>query len=311
MRGFVLLTTLHATASFRSAGLGVPVRMNPLQCKRCEADSRILALASHEDWAEKLIDELEGAAELAQRGAAISDVLRQAKAAAAAGAEAAREADKEMKAKLRAAEEKTAQAMAERDAAITRASAAEAATSRASEALAETEEALKEARDKMEAYKKEAAKVMGQLDDAYEFEQDRVAKLQQALEENKKALKAALTEAKLAAAREASAAANVEASNREKSEVELKLEEERKLLEGCLVDARTENDALLCRVRIAESKIGRKRRAVRNFMSDTTSRLRKLPSQIRSLKWHGPGTKTTSSRSERTRGAAGISIARK
>ena len=52
-------------------------------------------------------------------------------------------------------------------------------------------------------------------------------------------------EAKLAAARAASTAADVNAVKREKSEVEIRLEEERMILEGCLLDANSERDALL------------------------------------------------------------------
>lgn len=310
MRSILLLATVNAAVCFSSSGLGRALKQpQPHQTtRRCGA----AVLQSHEDWAENLIRELEGAADLAQRGGAISDVLRQAKTAAAVGAEAARQADKEMKAKLVAAEEKTARAYSERDAAIARASAAEAATSRATEALAETEQALAEAKGNLETFKKEAAKEMGKLDDAFEFEQNRVAALERALKEQKRALKQAQTEAKLAAAREASASANAAATDRERTEVELLLEEERKLLEGCLVDARTERDALMCRLRIAEQKVGVKRRAVRNFVAGTTSRLRKLPSQIRSLKWSGSESKTSSSHgARRTMGAAGISRSRK
>ena len=48
-------------------------------------------MRSPSDWTEQLLAELEEAAELAQRGGTVSDVLREAKAAAERGAIAARE----------------------------------------------------------------------------------------------------------------------------------------------------------------------------------------------------------------------------
>ena len=277
------LLTSHSVALSFSGLQTLPLRLTPLPSARCTCN----IMQTHSDWAENLITELEGAADLAQRGGAISDVLRKAKQAAAAGAQAAREADEEMNARLKAAEERAAKALKERDVANARATAAEASITRASEALEESKRQLAEAESTLDRYKKAAAEEMGRLDDAFEFEQDRVRNLQKALEEQKRALKEAQTESKLANAREATASAEAAASKREKSEVELRLEEERQLLEGCLVDARSERDALLCRALVAESKIGRKRRAVRNLVSASAERIRKIPNQLRSLTWSG------------------------
>jgi chromosome segregation ATPase len=197
------------------------------------------------DWTEQLLSELEDAASLAQRGATISDVLRDAKAAAERGAKAAKKADAEVRAKLQSAEERAARAFAERDAATARATVAEAARTVASDTLKDMEHQLATAEEALERTKKQAAQALGELDDAYEHEQDRVQAMRVALEEQKRALKKAEREAKLAAARAASTAADVNAVKREKSEVEIRLEEERMILEGCLLDANSERDALL------------------------------------------------------------------
>jgi len=282
MLRFLLLVSLSVTSSFSSAATAPSKRR-----QRLALPGRASCIKSQADWASKLIDELEDAAKLAQRGGAISDVLRKARSAAATGAEAAKEADKEMTRRLAVAEERAAKALMERDAANARATAAESAMTQASDALKETERALAEAEANLDRYKSEAAAAMGQLDDAYEFEQDRVNALRKALEEQKRALKEAKRESQLAAAREASASADAANVKREKTEVELRLEEERQLLEGCLVDAKSENDALLCRALVAEARIGKKRRAVKNFVKDSKKRLSKLPDQIRNIKWSG------------------------
>jgi len=252
---------------------------------------------SHEQWVEKLMLELDDAAELAKRGGTISDVLKKASAAAAEGAQAAKDANARMAAKLQAAEARAATALQERDAAMARVDAAEAARMQASEALEETERQLAEAEERLEQQRREAGEAMGELDEAFEFEQDRVAAMRQALEETKKALKKAQKESELARAREASATAATSAVEREKTEVELRLEEERQLLEGCLVDARSDNEALLCRALVAEQRIGRKRRAVRKFMDEAPSRIRKFTSRLRDIKLDLPqGARPSSAR---------------
>ena len=79
-----------------------------------------------------------------------------------------------------------------------------------------------------------------------------------------------------AQARQATSAADVASLSRDKSSLELRLEEERTLLEGCLVDVQVERDAAMCRALAAEARVGRKRRAVRTFVSTSTARVRKL-----------------------------------
>ena len=84
-----------------------------------------------------------------------------------------------------------------------------------------------------------------------------------------------------------------------KTEMELRLEEERLVLESCLteatkerdeledhlLEATSERDELMNRALSAEAKFGRKRRAVRSFVSESTARVRKLASTVtRSLR---------------------------
>jgi len=272
----MFLLPLTAVASFTSAPLASGSLNRLMRRTTMSQNSN-----PHINWTERLIVELEAAEDLAQRGAAVSDVLRAAKKAAEAGAEQAKQEDAKLKAKLIAAEERTVKALAERDAAIARVAVAEDARSQAAQAVDDMKSQLAAAEDKLERQKKEAALAMGELDDAFEFEQDRVAAMRQALEDQKRALKKAEKEAKLAKARESSANADAASVKREKTERERCLEEERLLLEGCLVDAENEKDMLLCRLVAAESKVGRKRRAVRSLVTDTASTFRKLASQLR------------------------------
>ena len=242
-----------------------------------------VCMQSHAEWVDKLIVELDDAADLAQRGGVITDVLRRAKAHARTGADAAGEAEREISARLQAAEARAAKALMERDSAIYRASTAEEALSHANRALKDTERQLAEAEDKLARYKEEASEAMSQLDDAYEHEQDRVASLKKELEHKKRALKEAQRESKLAAAREASARADTRASKQEKSEVELRLEEERQVLEGCLCDVRMERDALMLRCRLAEAKVASEWRAISHPPTPSLTFARCLSSSIHSL----------------------------
>lgn len=221
----------------------------------------------------------------------MSDVLRDARQAAARGAHATKEATAEMSQRMRSAEERAAKAIAERDAAMSRVAAAESARLETSNTLKDMERKLASAEETLERQKREAAHVLGQLDDAYEFEQQRVQAMRQLVEEQKRALKKAEREANLAAAREATASADAAAVKREKTEVETRLEEERLLLQGSLNEVQGslatvqgERDALMFRALAAEAKVGRKRRAVRSFVSASSSRLRRVASRLHSLR---------------------------
>lgn len=245
-------------------------------------------------WTDALISELEDAATLAARGGTVSDVLHKAREAAIAGAQAAREADAKMSSKLRAAEQRASRALVERDAAVRQAARAEAARTTAADALTEMEQALAKAEGALERTKQEAALALGKLEDAHEFEQDRVRAMRMEIEEQKRALKKAEQEARRAAARQATSSADVASLKRERTEMEKMLEEERLVLEGCLLESQNERDALqsglheahkerealLCRALVAEARIGRKRRAVRNLVSTSASSVRKLGSRL-------------------------------
>ena len=94
----------------------------------------------------------------------------------------------------------------------------------------------------------------------------------------------------LAAKREASAQQDALARERQRTAVEIALDEERQLLEGCLVDAQTERETERCRADLAESelaklrlRVGRKRRLVRSAVRHSVSRVRASTEQLMRL----------------------------
>ena len=244
-----------------------------------------LTMSSEEvpEWTQKLLKELENAASMAERGATVSDVLKQAKLAADEGAKAAAEDRAVLSQRVADAESRAAKALRERDDSIARAAAAEDGLAKSKSELDNLRNELSSAQDNLDQLKKDAAEEMGRLDDAFEFEQNRVMQLKREMQMAEMALAKAEKEKKLANLREASAAADAEASAREKTAVELALEEERIQLEGCLVDAQSAQELALCRASEAENeldllrlRVGRKRRVVRNAVRESTTKLNAL-----------------------------------